>query len=45
MRSDRTRLTIELRNDIHDVPVEKILRKLRKKYGLRVIEVLAERGR
>ena len=41
--SDRTRLTIELADDIHDVDVAKILKRLRKKHGLTVIEVLAER--
>jgi hypothetical protein len=40
--SDRTRLTIRLADEITDVPTEKIARKLRKKYGLTVIEVLAE---
>lgn len=41
--SDRSRLTILLADDIHDVPVEKISRKLAKKFGLHVVEVLAER--
>lgn len=40
--SDRTRLTIELDDDIHDVEVHRIARKLRK-LGLTVTEVLAER--
>ena len=40
--SERTRLTIELADDIHDVPVHRIAKKLRK-LGLTVTEVLAER--
>lgn len=41
--SDRTRLTILLADEIDAVPTAKIARKLRKKLGLTVTEVLAER--
>lgn len=41
--SDRTRLTIELTDDIEDVDTAKIAKRLRTKHGLHVTEVLAER--
>lgn len=41
--SDRTRLTILLAEPIETVPLDKILKKLKKKMRLKVIEALAER--
>lgn len=40
----RCRLTVLLADDVADVPTAKIAKKLRKKYRLTVIEVLAERS-
>jgi len=39
---DLTRITIMVRDDVEDVPSQRIFKWLRKKCGLRVVEVLVE---
>lgn len=41
--SDLTRVTILVEDPIESVPVDQIAKKLRKKLGLNVVDVLAER--